>query len=251
MADPVRSVQRALIVSDLHIRASDRSNARRFLSFLDRRVAPDPDCTLVIAGDLFDFWYAMPGRVPPVLVEVLDAIQRLPRVIWIEGNHDLRLPRGLGATSIDLQRTAVDLRWADERVRVEHGDLIRRRGRLTRAFFYSPLAELGARLLGSDGTFWLGNTVAARKDPEGGGYEGQSDGWLARAKSYAARRRADGFDLTVLGHGHWLGEWPESGLVCLGDWLRFFSYLELGSDGRRSLRIYDPDASEDPPPSPR
>lgn len=253
MAEGVRSVQRALIVSDLHIRSSDRDNARRFLAFLRERVAVDPGCTLVVAGDLFDFWYAFEGLVPEPLAEVVAELQALPDVIWIEGNHDLRLPRGLGPdTSIDLRRESVELRWAGSRVRVEHGDLVRRRGRLTRGFFYSPLAELGARLLGPERIFGLGNRVAARRDPTGGGYEGQSAEWLKRARRCAARRLDQGFDLSVMGHGHWLGEWPDQGLICLGDWLRFFSYLELAADGTRELRCYEPEASEDPlPPIPR
>ena len=43
-----------------------------------------------------------------------------------------------------------------------------------------------------------------------------------------------------MGHGHFVG-WFDEGLVCLGDWLRFFTYLELDGVGGAELRRFDPD----------
>ena len=57
----------------------------------------------------------------------------------------------------------------------------------------------------------------------------------------AVRRRATKLaegeqHLSIRGHGHWLGWWPA--LVCLGDWLSWCTYLELGADGSGALRRY-------------
>ena len=67
--------------------------------------------------------------------------------------------------------------------------------------------------------------------------------WLRAARQHALARRAEGIDLSVLGHGHWLGWWPE-GLVCLGDWLHWRSYLEIAE--RPRLRRFVEGAETDP-----
>ncbi len=243
-------VQRALIVSDLHIQRATRRNARTFVDFLHRRVAPDPTCTLIIAGDLFDFWYAMPAGPPEPIAPIVDELQLLERVIWIEGNHDLRLERGLGLGSrIDVRRRGAVVRAGGRRLWVEHGDLIRRSGRWTRRLLTSPLAELGSRAITSRGTWELGNFVGRLRKPEEG-YAGQSLKWLARARAHASAKHADGFDWTIVGHGHWLGTWDAERLICLGDWLQYFSYLEVSADEEPTLRRFDAQASEDPSPEP-
>ncbi len=247
-------VGRAVVVSDLHLQSAATATAQRFLEFVALRVAPDPACTLIVAGDLVDFWYAMPAGPPAEIAPLVDALDALPgRTIWLEGNHDLRLARGLGGhPGIETRPAGVALRRAGgERIWVEHGDLVRRGGRWTRRLLTSPLAEAGARVLGSDGTFALGNFVGRKRKPEGG-YAGQSRTWLRLARGFARARRAEGFAWTALGHGHWLGEWPEDGLICLGDWLQFSSYLELAADGSPpALRTFDAQASVDPPSSGR
>ena len=242
--------ERVVIVSDLHIQRATRPNARTFVEFLRRRVAPDPTCTLVVAGDLFDFWYAMPAGPPAPIAPIVDELERLPQVVWIEGNHDLRLRRGLGAGSrIDVRARGAVVRAGEQRLWVEHGDLIGRSGRWTRRLLTSPLAELGARSITSRGTWELGNFVGRIRKPDGG-YAGQSPKWLARARRHAVAMRGRGFDWTVMGHGHWLGQWDADGLICLGDWLQFFSYLEVRAGEAPMLRLFDAQASEDPSPEP-
>ncbi len=253
MAESGRTVRRAFVVSDLHLRKPDDTNYQRFLSFLQARVAPDPDATLVVAGDLFDFWYGVPGVLPPDFQPVLRALEALPDVVWIEGNHDLRVQRGLGGRSrIHVVGERIELCHGSRRVHLEHGDLIRASGRVTRRALRSRLAELGARVLGPRRTQRLGNGVAARRHG-GRGYEGRSEAWLRVARDFAGERRRAGCSLTVLGHGHWLGSWDE-GLVCLGDWLQYFTYLELEPEGDAVLKRFEPQELADPsfePPSSR
>jgi hypothetical protein len=231
-------VRRAVLVSDLHLVDSGGPAAQRFLGFIEQHVAPDPDCTLVIAGDLFDFCYGLPGRLPGAVRGLVDRLEALPSVVWLEGNHDFWLERALVGSPIDVRARDVTLRWGEELVYVQHGDLIQLEGRLIRALFHSPVAELGARLLGVEGSWLLGNTIGQAKRRGAGGYDGREPSWLSAAQRFARLQRTRGYDLTVLGHGHWMGRWEE--LFCLGDWLRYFSYLELGADGEAKLLSYEP-----------
>jgi len=75
----------------------------------------------------------------------------------------------------------------------------------------------------------MGRRITLENRRRYGGLGNRNEDWLAAAHRDAARRREQGVDLSVRGHGHFLGWWPD-GLVCLGDWLHFHSYLELGPD---------------------
>ena len=246
-------VDRAIIVSDLHLRRSSGERTRLFLDFLARRLVPAPPDVLVIAGDLFDFCTSVGGRLPSACRPVVEALEALPRVIWLEGNHDFRLAGGLSTgSSIEVRPVDLALRWGGRSVYVQHGDLLTRKGRLTRLLLRSPLAAAGARLLGTEGAWLLGTAVGLSRSGLHA-YDGRRSEWLETARAFAAAQRALGFDLSVLGHGHWLGRWDE--MICLGDWPRWRSYLELAVDGGLRLRRYEPELSEDPlserEPSPR
>ncbi len=249
---PAIPVRRAVLVSDLHLRRPEGERTRLFLDFVARRLAPDPPELLVVAGDLFDFCTAVRRRLPAATRPALGALEALPRVIWLEGNHDFRLAAGLGASPIEARSTELALRWAGRAVHVQHGDFVTRTGRWTRRLLCSAPAAAGAWVLGVEGAWRVGSAVGLSRSGEHG-YDGRRPDWLADATRYAAGRRRLGFDLTILGHGHWLGRWDE--LICLGDWPRCRSYLELCDDGEAVLRRYEPDSPEDPAverdPSPR
>jgi len=221
-------------VSDVHLTPARPQRTARFLAFLRDRVA-SRDADLVIAGDLFDWWWGS-KPVPADVGEVIDALEALPgSVLWMEGNHDVFVGRGLTEDS-PLATTAEPLEIGRAApfatIHVAHGDLVdpaERGYRRFRALLRGIPGRAAARLVGPRVTRAVGGFAASgSRSAKGGvdGYEGLSDRWLAAARSYAA---STGADLCVLGHGHWLGWWP--GLVCLGDWLRWSSYARLDSGG--------------------
>ena len=235
-----------MLVSDLHLRSASGERTRLFLDFLERRMVPDPPDVLVIAGDLFDFCTSVGGRLPRACAPVLEALAALPRVIWLEGNHDFRLAGGLPSTgSVQSRPADLVLRWRDRSVYVQHGDLISLKGRITRRLLTSLPVAVGARLLGVERSWLVGSGFGVGRSGLHG-YDGREPEWLTAARAFAAGQRERGFDLCVLGHGHWLGQWDE--LVCPGDWVRYHSYLELAADGEIRLRCYRPYESEDPRP---
>jgi hypothetical protein len=207
------SVGHAFCVSDVHIVHAGDDVALRFRRFLAERVASQPGSCLIIVGDLLHFWFGRTGVVPKAFAPLIEELEALPRVIWLEGNHDLRLERALGPTS---------------RIRVVRDAL-----------------DVASGLITGPGTQKLGLWAATRSSGEGS-YDGRDPRWLGAAREHAKGCAERGADLTVLGHGHYLGWWPE-GLICLGDWLHWCSYLELRPDGSRALRRFTPQLLADPP----
>jgi UDP-2,3-diacylglucosamine hydrolase len=219
-----RSVDRAYFVSDVHLSGpGERLDA--FVSFVRGRVHADRGAALIVAGDLFDFVHGGMGAVPAPLAGVVDALSEAPS-LWLEGNHDL-LPEGLG-TSIQVVPSPLRLRIGGRAIRVEHGDLIDRADhsyRLLRALLRSTPATLAARWLGPERAAGLGNLFAKGRRRGDMGYDGRDPAWLAAALRHASGIPAN--ETLVLGHGHWLGFWACPRLVCLGDWLRYRSYLRV------------------------
>ena len=236
-------VERAIVISDLHLRRPSGERTRMFLEFLARRVAPAPPDVLVVAGDLFDFCTPVGGRMPPTTRAVLEALEALPRVVWLEGNHDFRLASGLRGSRIEIQTERQLLDWSDRTVLLQHGDLITPGGRRTRRLLSSSMVAVAARLLGLRGT-WLAGSLVGLARSGMHGYDGRSAAWLDVARAFAGAQAQQGVDLCALGHGHWLGRWDR--LVCLGDWPRYRSYLELSLAGEVRLLRYESAAPEDP-----
>ncbi len=78
------------IVSDLHLGASPPDVERRFVTFLDQLRGEGG--TLVINGDLFDFWFEWKTVIPRIGFRTLAALSRVRDsgmpVLWLAGNHD-------------------------------------------------------------------------------------------------------------------------------------------------------------------
>ncbi len=238
------------IVSDLHLRGVDDVNQRLFLRFLDERIAPYADRTLVIAGDLFDFWYAVGDEIPEPFRLVIERLALLPRVLWLEGNHDIGQSRSIGERGgLQVLAGSLALGCGSLRIHVCHGDQLDRRDfghRLLRRVLDSPATRAMALRLGSARVQRIGADLASRSRRRQAGAASRKLDWLHVANSDASRRTRDAFDLCVRGHGHFLGWWP-TGLICLGDWLAFHSYLELQPHGQQvQLRRYVPGDQEDP-----
>lgn len=238
----MREASAAVFVSDLHIRRSDDDPARHFVAFLRQL---DVAVDVVILGDLFDWFYGLPGVVPAALAPVVDALRARRRVLWIEGNHDMRVGRAIGSGSIEVRDRPTALQVAGLRFDLRHGDLVEpdQRGyRLLRGFLRSPVMGGVTRLLGPGLTQRIGEAATALRYSQElrRGRDDRKLPWLDAARAHA--RRLDGIDLALLGHGHWLGWWEE-GLVCLGDWLHYRSYLEVDGEGAR-LKRFEPDGPD-------
>ncbi|MGH7583609.1 MAG: UDP-2,3-diacylglucosamine diphosphatase [Gemmatimonadales bacterium] len=78
-----------LVVADAHLNASAPADEEAFLAFLDR--APQLGDSLLLAGDIFDFWFTYKRLVPRACMRVTARIIELARrfpILMIGGNHD-------------------------------------------------------------------------------------------------------------------------------------------------------------------
>jgi UDP-2,3-diacylglucosamine hydrolase len=118
------------IISDTHVGATPPSVEHGVLRLLEE-IKSDAR-SLVINGDLFDFWFewrtVIPRKSYRVLAALADLRERGINILWIAGNHD--------CWGGEMLRTDVGVTyhvgpWVGElagwRTRIEHGDGLRQR----------------------------------------------------------------------------------------------------------------------------
>ena len=193
------------IVSDLHLGAARPEVEKSFLAFL--RHLPGRAGSLLINGDLFDFWFewrsVLPRRGFRALAGLADLVEAGVPVLWIAGNHDcwggeiIREDAGVEYFVGEWSGTIAG--W---RARVEHGDGLRqvedRKYRRLKVVLRHPAAVTAMRLLHPDVGSWLatGSSHASRTHRAMDGGEGLRT--VARSRLSAA----DAPELLVFGHSH-------------------------------------------------
>ncbi len=193
------------VFSDAHIGAAPPDTERQLLSFL--RGLPRDAKSVVINGDLLDFWFEWKRVVPRPALRVLGEVARLVDtgipVLWIAGNHDCWggavLREDIGATyHVGPWRGSL----AGWDTLLEHGDGLRavedRPYRRLRAVLRHPLSVRLFRWIHPDWSSWLAlrsSHTSRNMRPRDGG-EG-----LARVAE-ARLAGADAPELLVFGHSH-------------------------------------------------
>lgn len=203
--------------------------------------------TLVIAGDLFDFWFEWRHVVPkqhfPVLFRLRKMVEKQIPVHYLAGNHDFRL-HGFLETSVGLSihTDSLAAQIGDDAVYIFHGDgvlksdrgyrLLKRvlRNRATQRVFSWLHPDWSWNL--ARGTSTTSRTIQ-RDRPE------DDQDYLA----FARARFAEGYAGVVMGHTHRPCEYHENNhtYINLGDWISHFTYGL--HDGRRLSLQHWPSAS--------
>lgn len=229
-------------LSDVHLGAALVPDARRQQSNLNdlfTRVAHDGR-TLVLAGDIFDFWYEWAHVIPKQPFEVLCALRKLVvegiSVRYLAGNHDFRLRGFLEQTmGMHVHSDALAAEIGGQAVYIFHGDgvLPRDHGyRILKRVLRSPIAQRLFLWLHPDLGMGLarGTSKTSRAMDQSGPEDDKH--YLA----YAQARFAEGFDAVVMGHTHRPVEHNEDGCsyVNLGDWITQYTY---GLHDGRQMRL--------------
>lgn len=222
------------IVSDAHLGVASLKIERSFVSFL--RGLAGRATSLVINGDLFDFWFEWKTVIPRRSFRALAALAELRdsgvEVLWVAGNHDcwggdiLREDVGVDY-SIGPWEGSID----GLRVRVEHGDGLREREdrgyRLIRPVMRNRLAIKAFRnLLHPDwaSRLALGSSTASRV------HRARDEGRGLRAYAESELEKDRKLDLLVYGHSHVaaLERMPGGGVFAnAGSWLDAPTFLRL------------------------
>jgi UDP-2,3-diacylglucosamine hydrolase len=232
------------IVSDTHLGVASPQIERSFVSFL-RGLATEAK-SLVINGDLFDFWFEWKTVIPRRSFRALAALAELSdagvEILWVAGNHDCWggeiLRDDVGVDYIVGPWEGTIAGW---KVRMEHGDGLRDREdrgyRMIRPIMRNTLAIKAFRMIHPDWASRLahGSSNASRT------YRAKDEGRGLRAYALQQLETTAGLDLLVYGHSHVPAlERSASGGVFAnaGSWLDAPTYLRL-TDEAIELRRWD------------
>lgn len=192
------------VFSDVHLGVTPPGVERSLLGFLDH--AGQHAGSVVINGDLFDFWFEWRRVIPRTGFRVLAALARLRDagipVAWVAGNHDC------WGGDVLRQDVGIDYHpgpWAGLvagwRTRFDHGDGLRgaedRRYRALRAVLRHRLAVRAFRWIHPD----LGTRIALGSSRASRTYRAR-DGGEGLRRVALERLQAGDTDLLVYGHSH-------------------------------------------------
>jgi UDP-2,3-diacylglucosamine hydrolase len=150
-----------IVVADAHLGQVPAATETAFLAFLDQ--VPQPGDHLLIAGDLFDFWFEWRAVIPRKHFNCVARLQALRArgipITFVGGNHDRWggdfLRRDLG---IAFYAGEAELDIAGRRALVAHGDGLTEQtwsGALMHRFTRHPLTIATFRLLHPTMGFWI------------------------------------------------------------------------------------------------
>ncbi len=232
-----------VFLSDAHLGAEapgrEAARAARLHGFLDSLAGRIS--TLVVVGDLFDFWFEYRTAIPRRHFATLAALARLRdsgvAITYLCGNHDFWLGTFLSETlGIRTADGAVTVEEQGRRIWVHHGDGLVGGDlgyRMLRKVLRSPLSIRLYGLLHPD----LGIPLAHAASAWSRGSREEPPLQPDRLWNEIGRPRFEqGYDAVVIGHFHHAFERREDGheLFVLGDWIEHFTDLEL-RDGRLPL----------------
>jgi UDP-2,3-diacylglucosamine hydrolase len=231
------------VISDVHLGHASPETERLLLSFL--RALPGRASSLMINGDLFEFWFEWKSVVPRLGVRVLAALMDLRDagvpVTMLAGNHDCWGGDVLRDAGVDFQLGPWTGDLGGWRARVEHGDGLRpKEDRGYRALRYVLRNRLAIRAFGVLHPDWasrlaMGSSNASRT------YQPRDDGLGLRQVAESALAADRSLDLLIYGHSHvWALERMPSGNVYAnaGSWLDAPTYLVVTPE-RIALRTWE------------
>lgn len=236
------------IVSDLHLGAAPPDVEPRFVAFLDRVRAEGG--SLVVNGDLFDFWFEWRTVIPRAGFRALAAVARvrdagLP-VLWLAGNHDC------WGGSVLREDVGVDFReeWRGSLAGWEswlhHGDGLRevedRRYRRLRRVLRHPWSIGAFRWIHPD----LGSRLATGSSEASREYGAHDEGSGLRKVALEHLASDPALRLVVFGHSHvaTLEAAPAGGVYAnAGSWLEAPTFLRVTPE-RVELRRFEDGSAE-------
>lgn len=228
---------RMVFIADAHLKGLGDPNQAALVEFLDSVEGG----TLVVLGDLFDFWTGSNSVAFREYAPALDAFSNLRKrgvkLMYFEGNHDFSMgPFFTDRLSARVFDSLAELEIGKKKFLIGHGDTVAMSFgyRLWRAYLRSPFFRLTAAVVGSKGVWAIAKRLS--KKSRKAAYLSSENHVEKRLREFAGGRIGEGADFVALGHSH------EPGVNALessgrkgvyanpGSWARDKSYLEF--DGR-------------------
>lgn len=232
------------VISDVHLGVTPPETDRALLALLDR--ARSSARSLVVNGDLFEFWFEWRHVMPRAGFRAVAALAAIHDagvpILFVAGNHDCW---GGDALTRDAGVEYHVGRWNGKiggwTTQIDHGDGLREvedRGyRLLRGVLRNRLAMRAFRLLHPD---W-GVRLALMSSHTSRTTRARDGGAGLRAIALEELSRAPALDLVIHGHSHVaaLERAPGGGVFAnAGGWLQDPTFLVIDDDAI-SLRRWD------------
>lgn len=190
-----------VFIADGHLKGLDDPNQRGLVRFLD--ALKDVD-TLVVLGDLFDFWTGFNDvvyyRYLPVLNSLLKLKERGISIVYLEGNHDFSMGdffKGVLGASVypDHCEMAVD----GKKVFLSHGDTVymSKGYSLWRGFLRSSVFSAISKIVTPGFVAGVAEGLSKKSREYGKGAVIED-----KLREFARKRIEGGVDVVVLGHSH-------------------------------------------------
>jgi UDP-2,3-diacylglucosamine hydrolase len=222
------------VFSDTHLGVASGEVERQLLAFL--RHLPERARSLVINGDLFEFWFEWRHVIPRASFRVLAALADLVEagvpVLWIAGNHDCWggdvLRRDVG---VDYHVGPWIGELAGWQARIEHGDGLRevedRKYRRLRSVLRHPASIWAFRhVLHPD----FGSRLAAGSSHASRTYQPRDGGRGLRSVAMSRLEGDESLELLIYGHSHVaaLERAPSGGVYAnAGSWMDTPTFLRV------------------------
>lgn len=214
--------------SDVHLGLySRKENLEREDLLLRFLKAIEKDCeTLIIVGDLFDYWFEYKFVVPKYFYRVLTVLKELRlkgiKIEYLMGNHDFghktffREELDIIVHKKDIQR-----QFGNKKFYITHGDGKNYRDtgyKILKKILRNPFAQWLYGLLHPD----IGIGLATKSSKKSRKYTakkqwGEGDGF----EDFAKKQFSNGYDIVIVGHRHkaTFKQFPNGTFIDLGSWL--------------------------------
>ncbi|TAE53209.1 MAG: UDP-2,3-diacylglucosamine diphosphatase, partial [Bacteroidetes bacterium] len=250
--------KKTYILSDLHLGAPHAAQSRereKHVARWLRHIAPHAD-SIYLVGDIFDFWFEYKKAVPKGFVRFLGTLgdiadMGVPLHLFT-GNHDLWLKDYLEQEiQAHIYTKPVIHSLYGRRYYIAHGDGLGPGDhgyKLMKRVFTHPLNQWLFRLLHPDLGIGLAHKVSAKQNSDSDYFAKQREEdhlgdqeflYVHSREMYAQHPDIEAF---VYGHRHLLTDDALTNgprVIYLGDWIRYFSYLEVSESGAE-LKLYLP-----------
>lgn len=230
-----------VFIADAHLKGPGDPHEKPLIEFIDSLNNVN---SLVILGDLFDFWTGFNPVVYNNYLPVLESLQRLTRkgvkIIYLEGNHDFAMGSFFKDTlNAEVYPDFLELRLDGRRFYLSHGDTVSMTltYSLWRAYLRSPVFRVMARIA-TPRVVWsiaMGLSNKSRKKT----YRIKTNFTEPRLRDFAKKLIQDGYNGVVLAHSHVAGVHSEGKGVYAnpGSWAQHKSYLVYDNGEFRAERF--------------
>lgn len=230
--------KKVYFLSDFHLGVPNHSDSlvreKKIVQFL-HQIKHDAQ-TIIIVGDMFDFWFEYKYVVPKGFVRILGTLAQLVdegiQIDFFVGNHDMwmknYLTQELGI-KVYFEPQVYD--WNNKKIYVGHGDGLGPKDygyKFLKKIFRNKICQFlfgfAHPFIGIGVANYFSHRSKLQNAEKDNLFLGEEEWLIVYARQQLAKHHLDFF---IFGHRHWPAYYPlneKSVYVNIGDWIKHFTY---------------------------